>query len=170
MKRLLAGLAALGSLVAIDGAHAAGPPPRIEAAPATFTLSSKACPLLPRGSTLRGRGTMRTSTTTRTDAQGVTRVVVSARAHGRATDNAKRSYVFDYSNTMRVSKPAQGQTLYTGVMYDLFTLAGNGPASLDNGFVAVATTDLGMFFRLEPITSFGNPISFATGTPHCDPL
>jgi hypothetical protein len=55
-------------------------------------------------------------------------------------------------------------------MYDLFTLSGSGPAALVNGFVAQFTTDLGKFARLEPISSFGDPVNFSKLSPRCDPL
>lgn len=171
MQRLVVtGLALLGSLAVSSAADAAGSPAEIKTSAAKFTLTSSSCPLLPKGTTLKGTGTMRETTRTTTDPQGVTRVTNATVARGTATDAAKRTYVFDYSNSFRVSKAPNGPPLYTGLMYDLFSLSGNGPAVLANGFVAVFTTDLGQFATFEPVNTFGDPLNFKTGKPHCDPL
>jgi hypothetical protein len=169
-RLVVTGLAVLGSLAVSSAAVAAGSPAEIKTSPAKFTLTSSSCPLLPKGTTLKGSGTMRSTTWTTTDAQGVTRVRNATVARGGATDRANHSYVFNYANTFRVSKAPNGPALYTGLMYDLFSLSGNGPAVLANGFVAVFTTDLGQFATFEPVHTFGDPINFKTGKAHCDPL
>jgi hypothetical protein len=169
-RKVVTGLAVLGSLGTSATAVAAGTPPEIKTSPATFTLTSSSCPLLPKGTRLKGSGTERTTTWTTTDAQGVTRVRSAAVARGTATDGANHRYVFSYANTFRVAKAPNGPALYTGLMYDLFSLSGNGPAVLANGFVAVFTTDLGQFATFEPVSMFGDPINFKTGKSHCDPL
>jgi len=171
MKRLVIALGALGLISMGFGASSAGAQPKIETSPVTFTMSSKACPHLPPGTTLRGKGIMRSVTTTTVLAGGVTRVINSSHARGTATDRGGRRYVFDYSNTFSVRNlPPTSAEIYTGLMYDLFTLSGTGPAVLVNGFVAQFTTDLGKLARLEPIDSFGDPLNFSKGTARCDPL
>ena len=46
----------------------------------------------------------------------------------------------------------------------------HGHRLLNNGFRAVFTTDNATFATFDPIRSFGDPIDFATGLAHCDPL
>jgi hypothetical protein len=41
---------------------------------------------------------------------------------------------------------------------------------LSNGFIATLTTNLNDVFIFDPINSRGDPIDFATGSAHCDPL
>jgi len=53
-------------------------------------------------------------------------------------------------------------------MTDHFSNSGRGPAKLNNGFVAEIT--LLPVFSAQPISSFGDPISFPDGAAHCDPL
>jgi hypothetical protein len=170
MKRSTVALVASGFVSAALTATAAAAPPKIETSPVKFTMTSKACPKLPSGTTIRAKGTMRSVTTTTIVPGGATRVINSSHARGTATDQARHKYVFDYSNTFNVRNLAPSPTIYTGLMYDLFTLSGNGPVALVNGFLAQFTTDLGKFTRLEPIHAFGDPIRFSDVTPHCDPL
>ena len=63
--------------------------------------------------------------------------------------------------------------LFSGHVVDSFTLAGNGPYKLSNGFVGIFTTD-GTVFSFEALSSRGDPISFAPFpqgyTQRCDPL
>lgn len=169
VKRLIAA-GALGVLSAGFSASAAAAPPVIETSPVTFTITSKNCRYLPPGSTIRAKGTMRSATTTTILRGGITRIINSSHARGTATDQAKNAYVFDYSNTFTVRGAAPGATIYTGLMYDLFTLSGKGPAYLFNGFLAQFTTDLDKLGRLEPISAFGDPVNFSTGSARCDPL
>jgi hypothetical protein len=169
VKRFIAA-GALGVLSAAFSASAAAAPPKIETSPVTFTMSSKACRHLPRGTTIRAKGTMRSVTTTTIVMGGATRVINSSHARGTATDQARNTYVFDYSNTFNVRNLAPSPSLYTGLMYDLFTLSGTGPAQLANGFLAQFTTDLGTFARLDPVNTFGDPVNFGAGTARCDPL
>jgi hypothetical protein len=171
VKRLVTALGALGVVSIVFSAFAAGAQPKIETSPVTFRMSSKACQHLPPGTTLRAKGTMRSVTTTTVLAGGVTRVINSSHARGTATDQGGKRYVFDYSNTFTVrNAPPASPGIYTGLMYDLFTLSGSGPAALVNGFVAQFTTDLGKFARLEPISRFGDPYSFSKNSARCDPL
>jgi hypothetical protein len=57
-------------------------------------------------------------------------------------------------------------------MHDAFSLAGNGPASLHNGFLAGITTNATLTTFSFPIDleSRGDPIEFPSGASHCDPL
>jgi hypothetical protein len=54
-------------------------------------------------------------------------------------------------------------------MTDHFSLAGP-TLHLSNGFIASLTTNLNDVFVFDPINSHGDPIDFATGAAHCDPL
>ena len=102
------------------------------------------------------------------NANGVAVIVNSAHATGTATDQNGNTYVFDYSNAFRGTESGG---VVSGLMNDHFSLAGNGPANLSNGFTGVFHTDFFSFFTVDPvIRSSGDPIDFVTGTAHCDPL
>ena len=143
---------------------------KVERSRVQFTMSSDACPKLPAGSRIKGSGRQRSVTKTTTDPNGITTVVNYTKAVGKATDRGGKRYRFDYRNSFTVSNTTANTALYTGTMFDLFSLAGKGPAKLDNGFVAVFTTDLGPTATLQPQYSFGDPLDFAAVTPRCDPL
>ena len=56
-------------------------------------------------------------------------------------------------------------------MTDAFSLAGGGPAHLNNGFIGNFMSDFFSFFTVPGvISSHGDPIDFVTGDAHCDPL
>jgi len=136
----------------------------------SFVITSESCSNLPDGTTIEGSGTLKSITTTRTDANGITTVRNTSHARGTATDQDGNTYVFLYSNEFRVSKSA-ADPLYSGLMTDHFSLSGPGPARLSNGFTARFTTDLvDVFTNFEPIHAHGDPISFPEGEAHCDPL
>ena len=84
-------------------------------------------------------------------------------------DYDDNTYVFDYSNSFNISD-AGSPGVFSGIMNDHFSLAGNGPADLHNGFQAVITTDFSSFFTFDPLKSFGDPFDFAAGLNRCDPL
>ena len=170
MKRLaFAAIATLSLVLGATTAVGADGGATIEIRPVSFVISSAMCPNLPAGTTINGAGTEKSITTTRTDKSGVTTVENSTHAHGTATDQAGNSYVFLYSNEFRVSNSAAEPTVFSGRMTDHFSLAGQGPAKLSNGFVADITTDF-VSFTFDPINSRGDPIDFATGAAACDPL
>jgi hypothetical protein len=54
-------------------------------------------------------------------------------------------------------------------MTDHFSNSGNGPAKLNNGFVANVTFTP-TSSSVVPISAFGDPLSFPDGATHCDPL
>ena len=88
--------------------------------------------------------------------------------HGTSTDQAGNVYVFNYSNEFRVSNSIANPGVFSGMMTDHFSNSGSGPAKLNNGFVA--NIQLAPTFVVVPISSFGDPLSFPDGAPHCDPL
>lgn len=140
----------------------------VETFPVSFVLSSATCSNLPSGTELDASGTLKSITTARTDRDGVVRVTKSAHAHGTATDQDGNTYVFNYSNEFRATLDAG---VYSGFMTDSFALAGGGPARLNNGFVGHFESDFATFFTVpEVISSHGDPLDFATGDVHCDPL
>ena len=142
--------------------------PLIETFDADFTLSSATCSNLPSGTTLEGFGTGISVTTERTNARGVTTIMNSTHIHGTSTDQAGNVYVFNYSNSFRVSNTIASPGVFSGMMTDHFSNSGSGPATLNNGFVA--NIQLAPTFVVVPIHSFGDPLSFPDGAPHCDPL
>jgi hypothetical protein len=92
-------------------------------------------------------------------------------AHGTATDQDGNVYVFDYSNEFRVSNTTTDPNIFSGLMTDHFSNSGSGPATLNNGFVANITVSADFStFVVEPVSSFGDPLSFPDGAAHCDPL
>jgi hypothetical protein len=143
-----------------------------ETRPVTIEIKSENCSKLPPGTTITGTGTL-TSITWTTKRRGHRTVTNSELAPGTATDQAGNQYTFLYSNQSRVSNTRRRPKVYKGIMIDVFTLQGTGPATLSNGFLAKFTTDLTPtfdLFRLRPIDAFGDPIDFETVTAHCDPL
>jgi hypothetical protein len=125
------------------------------------------CSNLPSGTVLSGSGTGKSITTTRTDRNGVEIVENSTHSHGTATDQDGNTYVFNYSNEFRATLDDEG--VLSGLMSDSFVVAGSGPARLNNGFVGHFV--LSSFFSLPVvISSHGDPLDFATGDTHCDPL
>jgi hypothetical protein len=53
---------------------------------------------------------------------------------------------------------------------DVFTLQGTGPVKLSNDFLARFRTNFKNRSSFRRIDAFGDPIDFATGQSHCDPL
>jgi hypothetical protein len=173
MKRL-AMLAAVMATLALGGtsALAANGSTTIEQFPVSFTMSSATCPNLRAGTTIKGTGTETSITTTTTDRErnDATTIQNTSQATGTATDQSGNAYVFSYANSFRVSSSSASPGVFSGRMTDSFTLAGLGPARLRNGFQAIVTTDFSTFFTFNPLSSFGDPLDFATGTARCDPL
>ena len=153
---------AVGSLAAASkGAN-------IQTFPVSFVLTSATCSNLPSGTVLTGSGTEKSITTTGTDRDGVVTVRNSTHAHGTATDQDGNTYVFNYSVAYRATLDGG---VYSGFISDAFTLAGSGPARLNNGFVGDFVSDFSTFFRApNVISSHGDPLDFVTGDVHCDPL
>jgi hypothetical protein len=138
--------------------------------PVSFVITSGTCSNLPSGTTLVGEGTEQSVTTTVFDHDGVPTFVNSSRATGTATDLDGNSYVFIYANESRLALSPSGTSI-SGQMTDSFSLAGNGPARLHNGFNALVTIDLiTNAFSADPKSSRGDPVDFSTGASHCDPL
>jgi len=145
----------------------------VDTFPVTFTITSAQCGNLPAGTTINGSGAETSITTVRTDASGVTTIENSTHAQGTATDNQGNTYVFNYANSFRVSNTVASPGRFSGNMTDAFSLAGNGPAQLHNGFSAGLTSSDGFAtITWSSVTSRGDPISFGSGAviAHCDPL
>jgi hypothetical protein len=172
MKRLAFAIAAGMALVVSGGsAIAADGGATVENLSVSFApLNSDTCPFLPEGTSITWSGTEKSITRTRTDSSGVTTISNTSHAHGFATDQDGNSYAFNYSNEFRVTNSAADPGVFNGSMTDSFSLAGQGPARLHNGFQASISTDLATFFTFSDVRSRGDPIDFATGAAHCDPL
>lgn len=156
------------SLVFSGSVIAAGNGATVETFPVSFVLTSATCSNLPSGTELTASGTGKSITTTRTDRDGAVIVVNSTHARGTATDQDGNTYVFNYSNEFHATLDGG---VYSGFMSDAFTLAGSGPAHLNNGFVGHFMSDFATFFTMpDVISSHGDPLDFATGDVHCDPL
>jgi len=175
MQRLVISAIAILALTlgGTSAVAAAGGGATIDTFAVSFTITAAQCGNLPAGTTLEGSGTAMSITTSRTDASGVTTIVNSTHAQGTATDNDDNVYVFTYSNSFRASNTVANPETFSGSMTDSFSLAGNGPARLHNGFVAgLTTSDNFATITWDVTTSRGDPISFASGpvVSHCDPL
>jgi hypothetical protein len=168
LRLVLAAVAAVVLLLP-GGAQAKRTERTIESAPVSFEIKSENCSKLPPGTTINGTGTL-TSTTWTTKRRGHRTVTNSSLAPGTATDQAGNQYMFLYSNQFRVSNTRRRSQVYSGVMIDVFTLQGTGPATLSNGFLAKFTTDFGDLQRIRRIDAFGDPFDFEAGTARCDPL
>jgi hypothetical protein len=168
VKRVVTGAVAIALLLMPAGAFAQTKR-QVETSPVTFTLTSATCPNLPPATTITGTGTL-TSITWTTTRHGRAIVTNSSLAPGTATDQAGNQYTFLYSNQFRVTNRHPHRKLYSGIMIDVFTLQGTGPAKLSNDFLARYQTDFKNVQRFSPIDAFGDPIDFPTGQAHCDPL
>ena len=144
VKRLITAAVVAVMLVLFQGtsASAAAGGATIGVSDVSFVITSESCSNLPDGTTIEGSGTLKSITTTRTDANGITTVRNTSHARGTATDQDGNTYVFLYSNEFRVSNSAADPDMYSGLMTDHFSLSGPGPARLSNGFTARFTTDL----------------------------
>lgn len=141
-----------------------------------------ACSRLPSGATVTMlTGTQRSITKVRTNSAGITTIRNFTHSFGTSVDEAGRVYPWDYKNRFRVSNTLATPGVFSGLMFDRFSVGGReddegaddddrGDPLLRNGFRAVFTTDFTTFAAFDPISSFGDPIDFATGAAHCDPL
>jgi hypothetical protein len=173
MKRFVMAAAVVVALVLVGSALGAGGVPEIESLSPSFVLSSATCENLPAGTTVTappGSGTGVSVTTTLTDRNGVTTIMNTTHEFGSATDQDGNAYVYVYANSFRVSNTTDNLNVFSGQMTDHFSLSGPGPARLNNGFTATFTTDFASLVAFSPLESHGDPIDFATGAPHCDPL
>ena len=169
MKRLALATSIVVALLLPGTAVAGGTETTVEHIPVDFVLSSDTCPNLPPDTTVTGSGIEKSITTT-SMRRGVTTISNRSVAPGTATDQDGNHYRFLYINRFKVSNTVAEPDLYRGVMVDLFLLRGSGPATLSNGFTARITTNFADVFEFDPISSFGDPLDFATGEGRCDPL
>jgi hypothetical protein len=172
MKRLAIAMAAMLALMVNAGsALAADGGATVENVSVTFApLNSDTCQYLPEGTSITWSGTEKSITRVRTDSNGITTISNTSHAHGFASDQDGNLYAFNYSNEFRVTNSADDPGVFNGVMTDSFSLAGQGPARLHNGFHAALSTDLATFFVFSDVHSRGDPIDFDTVAAHCDPL
>jgi hypothetical protein len=172
MKRFVLALLAI-AVFALGLGSALAAPPTVTEDTVEFVLSAATCPNLPSGTVITGTGTSKTIESLTTDANGVTTLMNTTHAQGTATDQDGNTYRFNYSNHYRISNTGPTDPDLSGLMVDSFSLAGKGPAQLNNGFLAEFTLD---FSTGEPVASFvelssrGDPIDFETGEALCDPL
>src|SRR5262249_45017709 len=143
--------------------------------PVSFTLSSADCPNLPPGTTITGSGSGTSVTTNKTDASGVTTSINTTHESGTATDQAGNTYVWSYSNHSNLTNSLVMPDFFSGTMEDHFSLAGNGPANLSNGFLVDITFGpnpdwpLGLYGVPRWVHGDAFPFPFGVG-PGCDPL
>ena len=150
MKPRIAGVVAIAGALLLGPRVVVGPAGAPTLRPVAWTLTAAQCPNLPTGTTVTGTGTLQ-------EVQGGR--VSNEHANGTAIDQAGNVYRWSYS-FRAVSRSGDSE-----LWVDHFVLAGAGPATLNNGFVAVFSPD-----GLDPIHEFGDPINFETITAICDPL
>jgi hypothetical protein len=170
MKRFAFAIPAV-ALLTLGAGTALAAAPDIEEISTGFSMSSVTCSELPPGTTIEGTGTGTSVTSESTDRNGVTTVMNTTHIEGTATDQAGNTYTFNYANHYRISNTGPTDPVLSGVMVDSFSLAGNGPAHLNNGFRAVFTIDASTgSVGFDELSSRGDPLDFDTGTARCDPL
>jgi hypothetical protein len=177
MKRIATSALVLVALVlgiTSSIAEAANGVPVVQTIPVTFDLSSDTCSHLPRGTKIHGEGSEVSITTETTDRRGVRTIRNTTTATGTAKDQNENSYAFEYANQFEITNSLRKPDHFSGLMTDIFVLAGAGPVLLDNGFVAelTATADVSYVFSWDVHHKFGNPILFQRGlvVAQCDPL
>ena len=164
---LSAFVAILLSGVAADAAHAA----RKAAAnphshPVSFTITSSQCSSVPAGANVQGNGFQ--TDIARVHVTGsVMREIITSHAYGTAVDQLGNTYVWSYSFQQNATS-SDGQN-WAGSAVDHFSLTGNGPVHIVAGFVGSITYSANTF-TITPSTVIGDPLDFATLSPHCDPL
>ena len=164
MKRFVFALLAIAAL-ALQLGSALAAPPTVKEETVGFVLSAATCPNLPLGTVITGTGTSKAIESMTTDGDGVTTVINTTHASGTATDQDGNTYRFNYSNHFRISNTGPTDPVLSGIMVDSFSLAGNGPARLNNGFRAVFTINfLTGAVSFQELTSRGDPLD------GCDPL
>ena len=155
---------AIGAGPAVAGGGGA----TVETSSVSFVITSATCSNLAPGTTVTGTGTETSITVVKTK-DGVTRIHNTTHAGGTATDQDGNTYVFNYSNSFNISDEGN-PGVFSGIMNDSFSLAGNGRARLSNGFQGIFSTDFTTFTTITPLKSRGDPIDFTTVSAHCDPL
>ena len=150
MKPRIAGVVAIAGALLLGPGVAVAPAAAPTQQPVAWTLTAAQCPNLPTGTTVTGTGTLQAVQGGRVSIEHAT---------GTATDQAGNVYRWSYS--FRAVSRSEDSELWV----DHFVVAGAGPATLNNGFVAVISPD-----GADVIHEFGDPIDFETFAPICDPL
>jgi hypothetical protein len=147
------------------------PPTPVAVEKVSFTMTSKQCRALPQGVTVKGSGTKRTWATSSTDASGVTHDSSVSVISGPATDNKGGRYWFDYHDSFNASYTTLP---YVALLTDHFDLVkrANLAGIVHAVFVGelTVTSENPPDATLKPTFALGDPLDFATFTPHCDPL
>jgi hypothetical protein len=175
LRRLtITALVAVPFTLSTAGALADGPPApptpvKVEAV--SFTMTSQQCSELPKGVTVKGSGTKRTWATSSTDANGVTHDSSVSVISGAATDNKGGKYWFDYHDSYNASHTAPP---YVALLTDHFDLVKRGSLAgiVHAMFVGelTVTSEDPFTATFKPTFALGDPLEFATFTPHCDPV
>lgn len=178
MRRWTTLAVALLALVLVAGAYAK-PIKMKQQVPGNFTIGAD-CSFLPDGVVITGAGDGKSTDVFNEKKDGIATFSNHTVIRGHATDADGNSYKWVYDNSFKVTNSKADPGTFTGTMTDSFTLKPTGHGkqhndiSLANGFEANVTTDLAPppdgIFVIDPTSSFGDPIDFDTGMPHCDPL
>ena len=108
----------------------------------------------------------------RTRRNGVTVFSLTSVGVGTATDQAGNAYTWLYEARFRASNTPADPTTFRGVFEDEFTLGGDGPEQLHNGFVTGITFvgSPAAPFTFAPRHVFGDPVQFEPFENRCDPI
>jgi hypothetical protein len=153
-----------------DHGHDHGGTTTVTPFPVQFVINESNCSMVPPGTVLTGEGTLTDTKTVRVR-DGVTIETVVTPGEGTASDQNGKHYHWKYFSTSKASNSREWTNLFSGVFDDRFSLSGDGPITLENGFTAVTVSDtLANTFGLYPKKSYGDPFAFPTGPNRCDPV
>jgi hypothetical protein len=156
--------AGTGTTVAQPGAGQGGTTEQV-----TWTINAGQCSQLPAGVSVNGTATKTTTTRSAVNRRGRRVNARTETATGTATDSTGAQYTFDYhfSSITSGRRPP-----FRGVANDSFDLiAADGKVVVHAFFTAnIAVAANGDFSEFTSTYAAGDPLDFATGTPHCDPL
>ncbi|MDA3040422.1 MAG: hypothetical protein O3C27_13020 [Actinomycetota bacterium] len=173
IKRLLGSVTALAvlTIAAVIPTAASQSPVERAVIPVTWELTSEQCPHLPDGTTVWGEGTL-TDTVIAKEKDGVTSLHIVSQASGSAYDNHGNVYHFHYGDINEQQNSVASPNLFIGTMVDQFSLAGNGPANLTNGFKGTTSFDANTnaFLITSVQWMHGDPVTTPVVNSICDPL
>jgi hypothetical protein len=152
-----------------DHGHSHGGTTTVTPFPVNWVINNSNCSMVPPGTVLTGEGTLTDNKTVRVH-DGVTTETFVTPGEGTAKDQAGHHYHWKYLSTSKASNSREWTNLWSGVFDDRFSLSGDGPITLENGFTAVTVSDTSAnTFGFYPTKSHGDPFTFPTGPNRCDP-
>jgi hypothetical protein len=153
-----------------DHGHDHGGTTTVTPFPVRFVIRKSDCKMIPDDTVLTGEGTLTDTKTVRVH-DGVTTETIVTPGEGTATDQNGKQYHWKYFSTSKASNSREWTNLFSGVFDDRFSLSGDGPITLENGFTAVTVSDTSAnTFSIYPKKTHGDPFAFPNGPNRCDPV